>query len=73
MKATLSFDLDEPSDSEAHKRCVKALDYGFLIQEVAEYLWRNTEKDNPDDAEAIQKRFSELCIKYDVTPGEYIS
>ena len=34
MKATLTFNLDDPEDKIAHYRCVKALDMAIALSEI---------------------------------------
>lgn len=34
MKATLEFDLDDPSDKKAHKRCVDATNVYIALHEI---------------------------------------
>lgn len=34
MKATLKFNLDDPEDLMAHKRCVKALEMALLLWQI---------------------------------------
>jgi len=35
LKAQLTFDLDEPFDEIAHKRCVKSLDMALCLLEIS--------------------------------------
>ena len=34
MKATLTFNLDDPDDKMAHDRCVKALDMAIALHQI---------------------------------------
>jgi len=41
MKATLTFDLDQPEDAIAHLRCVRAADMAIALHEITNTLRRN--------------------------------
>ena len=41
MKATLTFDLDQPEDAIAHLRCVRATDMAIALHEIVHTLRRN--------------------------------
>jgi hypothetical protein len=73
MKVTMIFDTSDLSEDEELNRCLKALDYGLIIESMSRYLWKNLEQDTPDDAEKIHEKFKQLLNKFDVTPGEFIS
>ena len=45
MKASLTFDLDQPDDRMAHMRCVKATDMAITLWEIRVIL-RSMEKDD---------------------------
>jgi len=55
MKGKLEFDLDEPSDRLAHKRCVSATDAYIALHEIANKVFRPARKHGYDD-----KRLNEL-------------
>jgi hypothetical protein len=38
MKATLEFNLNEPEDVMAHKRCVKSVDMAIALHEISTQL-----------------------------------
>jgi hypothetical protein len=38
MKAILEFNLNEPEDIMAHKRCVKALDMSIALLQISNHL-----------------------------------
>jgi hypothetical protein len=70
-KATLEFDLDDPSDKEAHLRAVKALDLAITLWDMDQYLRAQT-KYAPDsmpsevyDAlqEARDKLYEIMCSR----------
>lgn len=42
MKAKLEFDLDDPSDRKAHKRCVDATNAYIAIQAIDDHLRKIT-------------------------------
>lgn len=50
MKATISFDLDDPQDAMAHYRCVKALDMALAIWTFSERLRRLVDEGRDVDA-----------------------
>ena len=41
MKATLTFDLEQPEDAIAHLRCVRATDMAIALHEIVHTLRRN--------------------------------
>lgn len=41
MKATLTFNLDDPDDRKAHLRCVKSLDMAIALFEIMNNSSRN--------------------------------
>jgi hypothetical protein len=47
MKAILEFDLNEPDDVTAHKRCVQAVDLAIMLWDVEQEL-RKLTKYAPD-------------------------
>jgi len=57
MKATLSFNLDEPDDRSAHKRAVSATDLYIAIHEFDNYLRARLkyEELTEEVADALQK------------------
>ena len=48
MKATLTFDLDDPQDVESHLQCVKAAKMVGLISELKHNFWRKWKHDEED-------------------------
>ena len=48
MKATLTFDLDDPQDVESHLQCVKAAKMAGFIWELKHNFWRKW-KHNEED------------------------
>lgn len=43
MKARLTFDLNDPEDAMAHKRCVKATDMAIALFDIQNNAWRHVE------------------------------
>ena len=58
MKAILEFNLDEPDDIIAHRRCVKALDMALALWTIRYNLFKDCEHaiefNLPKDASAYQ-------------------
>jgi hypothetical protein len=60
MEATLKFNLDDPEDVMAHKRCVKALEMALLLWQIKIKL------DLPEkEAEQLDALFYEYNINLD--------
>jgi hypothetical protein len=57
MKAILEFDLNEPDDVHAHKRCVQALDLAIMLWDIEGEL-RKLTKYAPDSMS--QETYDEL-------------
>lgn len=58
MKATLEFNLDEPSDVQAHLRAIKSIDLVLALHEIDEYLrveLKYNEKLNDAEQAALQR------------------
>ena len=67
MKATISFDLDDAQDAQAHFRCVKALDMALAIWTFSERLRRLVDEEKSVDAfwEEWEETLEEYGIKMD--------
>jgi hypothetical protein len=64
MEAVLKFDLSNPDDVMAHKRCVKALDLTFALWDIDQHLrWESKYKDN-EMAEVIREKLREIMDEY---------
>lgn len=48
MKAKLEFNLNDPEDAMAHKRCVKALDMALVLFEIQNNMIKYVESILPD-------------------------
>ncbi len=61
MRATLEFDLDEPTDRQAHMRCTKALDMACALFTMGEWLRNRTKLSGDESTNLIYEKFiSEL-------------
>jgi hypothetical protein len=67
MKATISFDLDDAQDAQAHFRCVKALDMALAIWTFSGRLRRLVDDEKGVDAfwEEWEETMEEYGIKMD--------
>lgn len=59
MKAKLTFNLDDPEDRKAHKRCVKATDMAIALFDIQYNLYRKCVKEgkSPEYNEGILMAF----------------
>ena len=60
MKAQLTFDLDDPFDEIAHKRCVKSLDMALCLLELSQI-------EIPDK---YKKKILDIIESHDVNPDK---
>jgi len=66
MEAILKFNLDNPDDTIAHMRCVKATDMAIVLFEITHNLKRTLEsrfESQPqprDEFDGIEETFSEI-------------
>jgi len=66
MKAILKFDLEDPDDMMAHKRCVKARDMACALHEIYNNLERRIEQEPTKDyTQIISDIFEENNIIID--------
>ena len=66
MKAILKFDLEDPDDMMAHKRCVKAKDMAIALYEIYYNLSRRVENEPTKDyTQIISDIFEESNIIID--------
>ena len=64
MRAELIFNLSDPDDVMAHKRCVKALDLALALWDIDQHLrWESKYKDN-EMAEVIREKLREIMDEY---------
>jgi hypothetical protein len=75
MKATLSFDLSDAQDAQAHLRCVKAEDMAFVVWTFSGRLRRIVDKEehSGDVSDAIWNAWNETLEDYGVKIDELIS
>lgn len=77
MKASLEFNLDDPEDSMAHLRCVKALDLCLVLWDLLASM-RSTIKYSDDDAavkvaEVARTQLLELMDKHGIVLDDLIN
>jgi len=78
-KATLKFNLDDPSDEEAHRRAVKSLDLCLALWDIDQYLRSQTKyneqltQDAYDALEKARKEFYEILNKRNISIDELMS
>lgn len=78
-KAILEFDLNEPSDVEAHKRAVKSLDLCLALWDIEQYLRSQTKYNEQltqeayDALEKARKEYYEILGKHGVSLDELMS
>jgi len=65
MKATLTFDLNNPEDEMAHLRCVKSESMAFVLWEVVYNLRKRCENDGKDVFDAIYELMEDNGINID--------
>lgn len=77
MKALLEFDLDEPSDREAHLRCIKNLDIALALNDILEYLRMMIKHSDDETTEetyvAVQNKVTDILDEYGLNLDELIS
>ena len=75
MKAVLEFDLNEPDDVTAHKRCVKSLDMALVLWELVYNTRRELESapETTDYIELIYEKISDLCDEHHICIDELIN
>lgn len=69
MRATLSFNLDDPEQSLEHFRCIKSLDMALFIWDFAaklRYLTDTSEDGKYIDEAHIWEKWQELMNSYDL-------
>lgn len=78
MVATLTFNLDEADQREAHMRCVKALDLTLALFDIQnkrkelEYFIENN-RDPDDILEKIMEEINDTLAKYNINFEEILS
>jgi hypothetical protein len=72
MKATLTFDLDDEQDAQAHFRCVKALDMALAMWALSGRLRRVVEDGEGDEGDALWDAWNETMEEYGIKFDELI-
>ena len=78
MKAQLNFDLDDPYDRMAHKRCVKASDMAILIWTFTYNTKKDFERTADEDPQMdcykmldlVFKKWNELLEERGINPDD---
>ena len=71
MKATLTFDLDDPQDVESHLQCVKAAKMAGFIWELKHNFWRKWKHDDVDfNLDTYKEALHELMEEHNINPDE---
>lgn len=80
MKAILEFNLDNPDDVIAHKRCLKALDimsviyqFGYNTKKKLIQRFENSNEDSIEAIEVIFEEFFEILDNNNVNINELIN
>lgn len=76
MRATLSFNLNDPDDIEAHMRCVKATEITLALWSIINHV--RTSVDHSEDGKhidgyALMDNVQESLEKYDINIDHLIS
>ena len=56
MKAVLRFNLDDPDDQMAHKRCLESTKMAIALFEILNNSWRNV-----DTADDLKTKIEDIC------------
>ena len=71
MKATLTFDLDDPQDVESHLQCVKAAKMAGFIWELKHNFWRKWKHNDEDfNLDTYKEALHELMEEHTINPDE---
>ena len=72
MKAILEFNLNEPEDITAHKRCVKALDMSLALWDIDQYLRSESKYKDNEMAQEIREKMFEIMGEYGLSFDDLI-
>lgn len=69
MKATLSFDLNEPDEASAHQLCLDAPHLAYILNEFQEWLRRKAKYEDVDmiSLELVRAELNSLIIEREVS------
>jgi hypothetical protein len=56
MKAILEFNLDDPDDAMAHRRCIESTKMAIALFEIMNNSWRDVR-----DIEHYQEKIDDIC------------
>ena len=68
MQAELKFNLDEPDDTQAHFRCIKALDMALCLWDLNRFIInKDSYSESPDiSIEVLRTEFNDLLEKHNL-------
>ncbi len=71
MKATLTFDLDDPQDVESHLQCVNANKMAGFIWELKHNFWRKWKHDDSDfNLDTYKEALADLMDEWNINADE---
>ena len=80
MKATITFDLDEPGERTEHIRCIKAIDLSMAIYDLDQYLRTKTKYESDgmpaevyEAYESMRDKFKEILEERHISYDELIN
>jgi len=74
MKATITFDLDEPVERIEHIRCIKAIDLSMAIYDLDQYLRTKTKYESDGMSEEVYEAYDSIRDKLrDILVERHIS
>lgn len=80
MKATLTFDLDEPEERTEHIRCIKAIDLSMAIYDLDQYLRAKTKYESEgmtsevyDAYDLMREKLREILEERNISYDELIN
>lgn len=63
MKATITFDLTDPSDTQRHSDCLQGQSWRFLVQEVDDTIRSRIKHSNLHDSERVTYEIVRTLIR----------
>lgn len=79
MKATLSFNLNDPDDYCRHLRCIKSLDLALALLEIErlikklEHLYEVNPEVDMDVVDFLKNEYSDILVDKSISLDELIS
>ena len=75
MRATISFNMDDPEDIQAHMRCTKATDMALALYQLRYAIHKaidESEDGKHVDGDYLADRVNEIYEEYGINIGELI-